>query len=497
MTLPRTQANELARLLQERARRQARDSFLSYAIQTTPGFKTPWHVRELASYLEDVAHGRIMRLMIVWPPRHGKSLPTSQRFPAWYMGNYPTDQLIHASYGGELVAGFGRRLRNLMNHQDHLNIFPEVQLSVDSKAADLWHTKQDGVYCAAGVGGAITGRGADVLLIDDPVKSREEAESETMRNRLWDWYLNDAYTRLMPGGRVILIQTRWHDDDLAGRLLRAQEEGTGDEWVVLHHPALDATGAALWPDQYSAEALDHIRRVVGPRTWQALYQGDPTPDEGTYFTRDQIRYGVPPPISDMKVYGASDYAVTEGDGDWTVHLVVGLDPQGRLWILDLWRRQTTPDQWVPSLLALMRRWRPIVWAEETAHIEKSVGPFITRSQIETQTYCRRMQFSSAKAKDVKARAIQAYCYTHGLWMPDGAYWAGIVEKELLQFPLGVHDDTVDCLSLIGRMLEGLMKGNKARRADEDPTLAALAGARGLAVADGLPGITLEELASMR
>lgn len=493
LTLPRDQADELARLLRERARRRARANLMAYVTATYSGYEAAAHLTETAELLEALERGDIDRLMITMPPRHGKSLLTSQRFPAWYMGRRPRDEIIHASYGGELVAGFGRRLRNLMAHQDHLEIFPEVGLSADSKAANLWHTSSDGVYCAAGVGGAITGRGAHLLLIDDPVKSREEAESERMRERVWDWYQNDAYSRLMPGGRVVIISTRWHEDDLSGRLLESQRSG-GDQWTVLHHPALDADGEPLWPERYDSEALDRIRANVGPRAWQALYQGDPTPEDGSYFTAENIRRGMPPPTNTMRIYGASDYAVTEDAGDWTVHIVVGLDPEGKLWVLDLWRQQTTPDRWLPALIELMRRWRPLLWAEETAQIEKAVGPFLNRGQREAGAYVRRMQFSSARAKDVKARAIQGYIFLHGLWLPEFASWSATVEQEALKFPRGKNDDIVDCLSLVGRMLEALEVGRERPVSTVDPALVELSQVSGLALNPDLPGLTFDELA---
>ena len=212
--------SKLRSLLEERRTRKARSSLLEYVRLTFPQYDAGRHLHEMAAQLEAVERGDSDRTLIIEPPRHGKSLLVSQRFPAWYLGRNPTDEVIHASYGGELAQSFGRRLRNLMMDPKHARIFPGSTLSGDSKAVNLWHTSQDGVYVAAGVGGPITGRGAHLLLIDDPVKNREEAESEIMRNRAWDWYQNDAYRRLMPGGRVIVVSTRWHDDDLVGRLLK-------------------------------------------------------------------------------------------------------------------------------------------------------------------------------------------------------------------------------------------------------------------------------------
>ena len=455
-------ANErLTGLITERRARRSRSSLIEYTKATFPNYDAAPHILEVASKLEAIESGEIDRLIVIMPPRHGKSLIASQRFPAWYMGRNPTQQFIHCSYGGELVSGFGRRLRNLMAGYPHKSFFPEAHLAADSKASNLWHTTQDGVYVAAGVGGPITGRGAHCLLIDDPVKSREEAESETMRNRVWDWYQNDAYTRLMPGGRVVIISTLWHEDDLVGRLLAEQERG-GDRWTILHHPAINKDGEALWPDHFPIDVLRRIQRNVGPRAWQALYQGDPTPDTGTYFERKWLQRGVPPAAATMKIYGASDYAVTDDGGDYTVHLVVGIDPYERMWVLDLWRKQTASDKWIPPVLDMMQRWKPIRWAEESGQIEKAVGPFLFREQMRRKVYCHRVQFASSKDKPTRARAIQGRVAMRGLWLPAAAPWADDAEIELLKFPTGKNDDIVDTLSLIGRMIAGIEQGSEVQ-----------------------------------
>ena len=455
--------DRLMEMLAERKARASRTSLIEYTKATFPLYDAASHVREIASYLEAIERRETDRLIIVEPPRHGKSLLVSQRFPAWWLGRSPTEEVIHCSYGGELATGFGRRLRNLMMSQEHRSIFPGCELAVDSKAANTWHTSQDGVYIAAGVGGAITGRGADLLLIDDPVKSREEAESETMRNRTWDWYLNDAYTRLMPGGVVVIVSTRWHEDDLVGRLLKEQSHG-GDQWTVLHHPAINTEGEALWPEKFTMPILERIRKVLtvtkGANAWQSLYQGDPAPDQGTYFSRDWFRRGILPALDSMTYYGASDYAVTDAGGDYTVHLVVGIDPVGRMWVVDMWRKQTSSDKWIAPMLDLMERWKPQMWAEEAGQIEKAVGPFLLQEQMARKVYVLRHQFSSSKDKPSRARAIQARVAYRGLYMPIGAPWADEIETELLKFPTGANDDIVDTLSLIGRMIAGMVEGKE-------------------------------------
>ena len=197
-----------------------------------------------------------------------------------------------------------------MNSQSHREVFPESRLAADSRAAGLWRTSEDGTYCAAGVGGPITGRTANILLIDDPVKGHEDADSPTKRESVWYWYQSVAYSRLTPWSdgserppAVVLIMTRWHADDLAGRLLEAQEKG-GDTWTILHHPALDRNDRSFWPSRFPDEWFHRMRANTDPRIWTCLYQGDPTPALGQHFQSEWIRYGEPPDRYSMQVYGA-------------------------------------------------------------------------------------------------------------------------------------------------------------------------------------------------
>lgn len=397
------------------------------------------------------------------PPRHGKSELASRRFPAWYLGQYPTQQIIASSYGADLAGDFGREVRNIVASPEYSRIF-NVSLSADSQSAGKWHTDQQGAYVAAGVGTAITGRGAHVLLIDDPFKDREEADSELVRNKVWAWYTSTAYTRLMPNGAIVLIQTRWHDDDLAGRLLEAQKNG-GDQWEVLSLPAINDEGNALWPAWYPIERLEQIKGVIGPRDWNSLYQQDPVPDTGDYFKKEWFRYYENKP-EHLRIYGASDYAVTDDGGDYTVHLVAGVDPQDNIYVLDMWRDQTESDVWIDAWVDLCKRWEPLTWAEEGGQILKSVGPFIRKRQDETKTYTLRKQFTSSSDKPTRARAIQGRMSMGKVYFPIHADFTANLERELLRFPAGKNDDQVDTLSLIGRMLASMVGGDVPK--DNDP-----------------------------
>jgi hypothetical protein len=225
------------------ARRRARESLMAFTQYTNPEYQAAQHHRRIADKLEAVERGEIKRLMILMPPRHGKSELASRRFPAFYIGRNPGKQIIAASYNSDLANDFGREVRNIVAGPEFGALF-QTSLAPDSSAANRWHTGHGGMYVAAGVGTAITGRGADVLLIDDPFKDREEADSELRRQRVWDWYTSTAYTRLMPGGAIVVINTRWHDDDLSGKLLAEADNG-GDQWEVLR-PGLCGLSGIRW-----------------------------------------------------------------------------------------------------------------------------------------------------------------------------------------------------------------------------------------------------------
>jgi len=236
------------------------------------------------------------------PPRHGKSELTSRRFPPYVLGRNPDKEIISASYGANLAVDFGREVRNTVASQRFAALFPSVRLAPDSTAKDRWHTNGRGGYVAAGVGTSITGRGANILNIDDPVKDRAEAESETVRDSIWAWYRSTAYTRLEKDAAVILTMTRWHEDDLAGRLLE-QAQIDGDKWDVLCLPAFSPEGGALWPEKYDAAALNSIRRVLELREWGALYEQNPRPSGSSFF---DVQYAlVGSVLQDNRLVGGS------------------------------------------------------------------------------------------------------------------------------------------------------------------------------------------------
>lgn len=439
--------SQRAPTLQEIKAERARRSLGAFTSYTEPNYEDARHQRILDEHLEAVERGEIDRLMVFMPPRHGKSEKTSKRFPAWYLGRNPKRQVIAASYNSDLATDFGREVRNIMAGPEFGDVYPGVRLRQDSKAADRMNTSHGGAYFAVGVGTATTGRGAHLGLIDDPFKDREDADSENQREKVWNWYRSTFYTRLMPGGAVVLVQTRWHEDDLAGRLLELQgRKEDGGEWTVLDLPAIQ-DGKALWPEWYDLPALQRIKATIGPREWSALYQQRPQPDEGTFFQRDWLREWDSKPKS-LNVYGSSDYAVTEGDGDYTVHQVWGVDADGALYRLGGWRGQTSSDKWIEAKLDLIKQHKPFAWFGEAGVIQKAVEPMLKRRMNERKVYCRLEWLPSIHDKPTRARGFQARAA-----MGKVRFEPGADVSEYLAFPAGKHDDEVDASSLMGRALD--------------------------------------------
>ena len=435
-------------------RRKARRSLIPFTEFSLPKYRAAAHHDLIAAKLEATAAGEIDRLMINMPPRHGKSELASRRFPAWLLGTNPEIEIVVASYNADKAREFGYEVRDIVRSPEYRALFPGVALKEDSRAADRWNTDAGGSFRAVGIGTALTGRGADVLLIDDPIKDDEEADGGRRRGRMWSGFSRVPYPRLSPGGRVIVIQTRWHEDDLTGRLLVEQAKG-GDKWDILELPAISAKGEALWPDRYPLEYLERIKRVTLPRHWAALYQQRPAPDEGNYYKREWWRYYDEKP-KHLRIYGASDYAVTDGGGDYTVHIVIGVDPNDNIYVLDLWRGQTASDVWIKSWLDPVKIHKPLLWVEEQGQIVKSIGPFLEKRMREERTYCRREQVASAADKPTRSRSIQARTSMGKVYLPSKAPWLAEFQSELLTFPAGKHDDQVDAFGLIGRMLDDLV-----------------------------------------
>lgn len=391
-------------------------------------------------------------------------------FVPWVMQAHQAFNILAASHTTELAEKWGRRIRNLI--AEH-SLALGIGLSADNQAAGRWALTSGGEYYAAGVGTGIAGFRANIGLIDDPIRSRQDADSELIRDRIWEWYINDFSTRLVPGSRQILIQTRWHEDDLAGRALQH------DDWHVISLPAEAddendplgrKLGEWLWSDgEYGyGQQLEELKRKTPARTWSALYQQRPAPEEGDFFKADWLKpYDKLPALETLRVYGASDYAVTADGGDYTVHIVVGVDPEERMYVLDLWRKQASSDEWVEAFCDTVVEWKPIEWAEEQGQIRAGIGPFLDRRQRKRQAWVARTTFPTRGDKAVRAQSIRGRMALNGLYVPVQAHWYPAFRSELLSFPTGKNDDQVDALGLIGQLLDRIIAGHVPPKKDAD------------------------------
>jgi predicted phage terminase large subunit-like protein len=453
MLTPETARQEL------QARAAAVDSLIGFTAYTFPEFEAGQHHTAIGEALEAVERGDIRRLVITAPPRHTKSELASRRFPAWFMGRNPKAHIITACYGDELAGDFGKDVRDIVASREYRNVF-STRLASDSRAAGRWRTHEGGRYVATGVGGPLTGRGADILLIDDPIKGRADADSEAERERIWRWYGSTAYTRLQPGGAVILIATRWHEDDLIGRCLQQDHEN----WTHIDLPAIDDQGEALWPEWYPLEALEQIRSTLSPRDWAALYMGNPQPETGTYFQREWFRrYDEAP--ERMWTYISTDFGVSV-DGDYTELAVWGVDADDNLYALDWWSGQATADVWIDALLDLVVKWKPFTVWNEAGVIRRSIEPFLAKRSRERNVYPHLEWITRTADKLAMAQGFRGRCSMGKVYFPQDP-WAERVINQCVGFPAGKHDDAVDACALIGLALaEAWSPGRPPKRGVE-------------------------------
>lgn len=422
------------------------------------GYQLAQHHELIANKLQSTISTPNYNLVICMPPGHAKSRYASILFPSYYLGSNAGKSVVMASHTAELSAKWGRACKRIIGDPKY-NYMLEVALNTDSKSSDRFDLSNASEYFACGVGGGVTGQRADLGIIDDPVRSKEDADSERIRDKTWDWYLNDFRTRLKPGASQVVIMTRWHEDDLVGRILSSSDK---NNWDVLILPAIAEAndqmgrkvGDPLWPDYIPIEMLESIRNTTNPKTWSSLYQQNPTIETGDYFKRDWIKKVNRIPHG-LNIYGASDYAVSAGRGDFTVHVIIGHDDKNDdIYVIDIWREQEESNVWVEKFLDLADKHKTLVWAEEQGQILKSLDPFIRKEMDTRKQFVYREQFTSAVDKTVRARSFQAYMAQGKVYILN-ADWTPALERELLAFPSGKHDDQVDALGLIGRLLDDM------------------------------------------
>jgi predicted phage terminase large subunit-like protein len=456
-------------LKEEQGRRQVRRSMEAWARYK--GFDpAPHHmliINEVEAFLEDP---ELEVLLLQAPPGSAKSTYISHLLPPSYFAKYPRNNILFATHNDHFAQRWGRKVRNeIMLESSALG----VSLSPASGASDQFVLEEGGEYYAVGAGTGISGFRADLGLCDDLFGNREDAWSETVRRKRWDWYVDDFGPRLKPRAKRILMNTRWHEEDVAGRVV-AQIESGKVRGKIIDIPAIareqDAVGRKpgeyLWDEPEGYDYGGYLRqrqREVSPMMWEALFQQRPAPEDGDYFKADWLKpYEKAPDRTTLRIYGASDFAVTADGGDYTVHGVAGLDPEGRLYLLDVWRRQASSDVWVEEFCNMVLDWRPIGWAMEKGQINSGIGPFLERRQRERKAYVAKRDFPTRGDKAVRAQAIRGYIAMHGLYVPTNAKWAADLRSELMSFPAGKHDDMVDMLGLLGQLLDTMLKGTRAK-----------------------------------
>lgn len=418
--------------------------------------------------------GQIKRLMIFMPPRHGKSQLASINFPAWYLGKHPEKHIITASYSAELAQDFGGKTRDLVNSQEYRNLF-DVTLREDSQSKAKWETEDGGYYLSVGVGGAITGRGSDIFLIDDPFKNRADAESQVYRQAVWDWFTSTAYTRLEPSGSIILIMTRWHKDDLAGRLLLQAAEGTGEEWEVLSLPAIAEgdemmrkEGEALWPERYTLVDLERIKNTIGLRDWASLYQQNPVTAETQEFSENDFKF-----FEESELEGKMlnycitvDLAISKDEkADRTAIVVRGKDPRNPNWyIMETVVGRLDPLQVIDTIFSLYQTYRQrgsVIVGIETVAYQKSLIYFLNEEMRKRQTFIHIVELKSKDKKEERIRGLIPLFKTGTIYLRRNQK---DLMDELLTFPFGVHDDVADALAFQIQMGENTTVRNRGRQA---------------------------------
>lgn len=433
----------------------ARQSLIAYTCRIRPDYRPAGLHHKIADALQRVERGDVRRLMIFVPPRHGKSMLTSEHFPAWYLGRNPGRSIICATYAQELADDFGRKVRNQLIDPEFHGIFPGFGgTALDSTSVSKITTAQHGGYYAVGIGGPLTGRGAHLLLIDDPHKGRAEAESVVERKKAKDWFQSVAYTRLMENGAVILMMTRWHEDDLAGWLLK---EHADEGWEVVNIPAEPPP----WPERFPESELTRIRRMIGPREWNALYMQSPVPGGGGEFRRDMLRYyqGAPASVgAGMNKYLLCDPAGEQRkDNDYTSMWVVGLGTdQNYYWLDGVRDRLSLPDRG-REIMRLHRKWKPYQVRYERYGMMADVQYIKELQERDNYRFDVTEVAGNKLKKEDRIRRLLPIFADGSFYLPETLYYTDregvphdlvndFIEQEFCAFPAGVHDDMLDSLS---------------------------------------------------
>jgi len=448
------QKQELLSLLEEleaaKSREKCHDGFMEFVSEMWSAFIHGHHHEIMADAFERVAKGDLKRLIINMPPRHTKSEFASYLLPAWFLGKYPDKKIIQTAHTAELAVGFGRKVRNLVNSADYKAIFPDVSLQSDSKAAGRWNTNQGGDYFAIGVGGAVTGKGADLLIIDDPHSEQEGASSDiNVFNRTYEWYTSGPRQRLQPNGSIVVVMTRWHNKDLTGQVVDASiKRGGADQWEVIELPAIMPSGHPLWAEFWKMEELQALKAELPNSKWMAQYQQDPTSEEGALVKRDwwQVWEGRNPPDCEFVIQSWDTAFMKNQRADFSACTTWGVfykeDDDGmlapNLMLLDAYQERLEFPELKKMAMEKYNAYKPDAFIVEA----KAAGmPLIFELRamgIPVQEYTP----SRGNDKISRVNAVSDLFASGVVWAPE-TRWAEETIEQFAGFPNMEHDDLVD------------------------------------------------------
>jgi predicted phage terminase large subunit-like protein len=459
--MTRAQKLALSALLDEKLKRtknaNAQDDLIDFAHAVYPNYSVGGHHRIMAKLFKDIVDGKKKRVIVAVPPRHGKSELTSYLFPAWFLGQKPDAKIIMATHTANLSEDFGKRVRNLIDSAEYREIFPKTLLAEDSKSAGSWNTTSGGKYFAAGVGGALAGRGADLVVIDDAHSEQDgKSNSKTVFEQAWSWYQTGPRQRLMWGGAIVVVGTRWSLLDLTGRLLDYQRNNPGaDQWEMVELPAIMPSGRALWPEKWPIKELLQTKATLEPRYWNAQYQQQPASDESAIIKREWWRewpHEDPPDVNFViqtwdtahEAKSSSDYSACTTWGIFDEVIQEGPEAgkvKPGIILLDAFKERMEFPELKEVAFKHWTEWQPDAFIVE----KKAAGaPLIQELR---QMGIPVSEFTPSRGNDKVSRvnAIADIFASGRVWAPN-TRWAKEVIEECATFPVGTNDDYVDCTS---------------------------------------------------
>lgn len=439
----------LAQYEQSVTRERAQTDFMAYVNEMWPGFISGRHHKVMAKKFQEIAEGKLKRLIINMPPRHTKSEFASYLLPSWFLGRFPGKKIIQCSNTAELAVGFGRKVRNLVGSDQYAKIFPNVALRADSKAAGRWSTSHNGEYFAIGVGGTVTGKGADLLIIDDP-HSEQEAKlamsNPEVFDSVYEWYTSGPRQRLQPGGSIIIVMTRWSKKDLTGRVLQSMIDRDGEKWEVIDFPAILPSGNLLWPEFWSYEEINALREELPVSKWNAQYQQQPTSEEGALVKREwwKIWEGQTPPPCEF-IIQSWDTAFTKNErSDYSACTTWGVfylneDPDdANIILLDAVKKRMEFPELKAAAIRYYQEWEPDACIVEAKAAGAPLVFELRKAGVPVSEYTP----SRGNDKIARVNSVTDLFSSGKVWAPP-TRWAEEVIEEMASFPNSDHDDLVD------------------------------------------------------